>query len=355
MKLSKTAVILACTMLAAMGCGKEENKRPVSAEGDAVVYHQIIADGIDYLSSEGIQAEKGLEICMVGKESGGYFWDQLEKGADQAVKDINKEMGYEGSDKIELTFDAPEKEDIIEQVNIIDQFLDKSPDAICISFTDAGACSTQMALARNNGITLYAVDSADKENSVDLSCTTDNEKAAREAAAHLYETLEDGAQVAVIVHNSLSETGMMRLEGFQKELEENYQDKNIEIVAVADMKEEGSMTEIMDQLLEDYPDLDGILCSNQNVTVDFLDYLENSELQIKAVGFDVNEKIIEAVKEGKLIGTIAQDPYGMGYASVIAVVRELSGMRNVSDIHSSYCWVDQENLETEEVQILLDF
>lgn len=147
----------------------------------------------------------------------------------------------------------------------------------------------------------------------------------------------------------------MRLEGFQKELEENYQDKNIEIVAVADMKEEGSMTEIMDQLLEDYPDLDGILCSNQNVTVDFLDYLENSELQIKAVGFDVNEKIIEAVKEGKLIGTIAQDPYGMGYASVIAVVRELSGMRNVSDIHSSYCWVDQENLETEEVQILLDF
>ena len=58
---------------------------------------------------------------MVGKDSGSGFWKQVHEGASQAVHDINAALGFTGSDKVELNYDAPADSDIAEQIDIIDQ------------------------------------------------------------------------------------------------------------------------------------------------------------------------------------------------------------------------------------------
>ncbi len=40
------------------------------------------------------------------------------------------------------------------------------------------------------------------------------------------------------------------------------------------------------------------------------------EGQVKVVGFDEQEETLQAISEGRVVGTIVQDPYGFGYRSV---------------------------------------
>ena len=50
---------------------------------------------------------------------------------------------------------------------------------------------------------------------------------------------------------------------------------------------------------------------------------------------------------------IVQNPFGMGYASVIAASRASLGMANEAYIDTGYLWVTKENIESKEVQQML--
>lgn len=64
---------------------------------------------------------------MVGKDSASSFWKRVKAGAEQAVADLNEALGYTGNAKVKVTYDAPAKESVSEQIDIIDQMLDKNP------------------------------------------------------------------------------------------------------------------------------------------------------------------------------------------------------------------------------------
>lgn len=71
------------------------------------------------------------------------------------------------------------------------------------------------------------------------------------------------------------------------------------------------------------------------------------------VGFDAEEDEISALSEGQISGLIVQNPYGMGYASVVAAARAALGQGNEAVVNTGYLWVDAQNLKTEEVQRIL--
>ena len=72
------------------------------------------------------------------------------------------------------------------------------------------------------------------------------------------------------------------------------------------------------------------------------------------VGFDTSEKIIEAVGDGTILGTIAQDPYRMGYAAVVAAARSVAGMENAEAVSTSHLWIDKENVQSDEVRAMVN-
>lgn len=386
LKLSKFYIVASCTALFVLGCGKEgviqkepqepaqviEDVQPeqtgeeitdvpADAEADGEQsetdqeYYPIKKGAVNYLSVTGIKAEPGTQIAMIGTDSGNEFWDQVKKGAQDAVADLNASLGYTGKNKIALTFTAPKKEDVIEQINIIDQFLDKAPDALCIAFTDASACKTQIQMAKNDGIKIIAFDTADEANLTEALVATDNKAAASEAASKLYESINFEGKVAIMVHNSLSQTGQDRKQAIVDELANRYNDKNIQFVDIVYLaQEDRNSEEILDQLLERNPDLAGIICTDLHTTELVIDYVKQLEEQNFCVaGFDTSEKIIGAVQDGTLIGTMSQDPYGMGYATITTAVRSVSGQAKASRVVSSHEWINSSNLMSEEVQWLL--
>lgn len=311
----------------------------------------LLYNGADYLSAEGIVLEEGTSIAMVATNSKNQYWSNVRAGAEAAIADLNQALGYTGKSKIKLLYDAPKGEDVVEQVNIIDQFLDKAPDALCIAFLHASACRTQMDMAKNNGIKLIAVDTPDENRLTEAVVATDNQAAASLAAQKLFESIDYEGKVAVIVHNSQTASAQARKSAIIDEMTQNYNDKNIQFVEIVDTaQEERSETQILSELLEKHSDLAGIICTDLQTTEMVIDYakgLENPEFQI--VGFDSSEKILAEVGN-LLVGTIAQDPYHMGYAAIIAAARSISGMGNMTNIYTDYLWVDGETVSDPEVQ-----
>ena len=76
-----------------------------------------------YSNIQGLNLEPGTYISIIGKDESSSYWKEVKKGVEQAVKDLNKTLGYSGEDKIKATFNAPDGEDIDEQVNILDEEL----------------------------------------------------------------------------------------------------------------------------------------------------------------------------------------------------------------------------------------
>lgn len=371
--LKKICMAAMCTTVLLSGCGTAKEvaeKEEITAEivdveeetasiADEMVIekvnlHPIIEDQIDYLNVEEIRLDPGMQIAMVAANSGTKFWDDLKAGAMQAAADLNEALGFSGKDKLILSFDAPKNGDMIEQINIIDQFLDKAPDALCVAFLDATASKTQMQMAKNNGIKLIAFDSPDESRLTEALIATDNKAAATEAADRLYEAIGYQGKVAILVHNSLTQTGQDRKQAAIDQLAAKYNDKDIQFVDIVYLaQEDRSETEILEELLEKNPDLAGIICTDQQTTEMVIDYAKNMEsVNFKIVGFDVSEKILGEIG-GLLEGTIAQDAYGIGYATVVAAARSLAGMENAPSIHGEHLWIDASNLESAEAQSLI--
>ena len=74
---------------------------------------------------------------------------------------------------------------------------------------------------------------------------------------------------------------------------------------------------------------------------------------MKVIGFDANDDGIQDLKDGKVNGLIVQNPFGMGYATVVAAVRASLNMGNEAVVNTGYTWVTKKNLKTDEVQKVL--
>ena len=62
------------------------------------------------------------------------------------------------------------------------------------------------------------------------------------------------------------------------------------------------------------------------------------------MGFDAEEEEVAAME---------QNPFGMGYAAVIAEARAACDLNNEAYVNTGYVWMTPDNLESEEIQNML--
>ena len=314
----------------------------------------IEAEGIDYLSVEGIEVPEGTAISMIGKDSASGFWKRVKAGAEQAVADINEALGYTGNAKVKLTYDAPSKENVSEQIDIIDQMLDKNPDALIVGYIDVNSGKTQLELAEANGVPVFAVDSSIQNSLIETETKTDNYKAAAEAADRLCEAIGDSGEVALLVHSSETETGIEREKGFREEIEQNH--PNVQIIDTTYVNEdERSAEEIVAAVMAEHPDLKAYFGTNDNVTrvlATVVSKFAPEGQSVLAAGFDTSAKLVQAVKDGTLTGVMGQDAFGMGYACAVSALRSIASLDNASVIEPGYYWINAENADDAVTQML---
>ena len=75
--------------------------------------------------------------------------------------------------------------------------------------------------------------------------------------------------------------------------------------------------------------------------------------QIMLVGFDTGKEQLLALESGEIAGLIVQNPFGMGYASVVAAARTVLEAGNEAEVSTSYLWLTKDNMNEESIQKML--
>ena len=303
----------------------------------------------------------------------------MEAGAKQAVADINSMLGYKGEDKIKLSFSAPDvRDDVDEQINILDEELARYPIAIGIAAIATTACHSQFELAADNGIPIVTFDSGTEYADIAAHVSTNNIEAAQAAAVQLAGLMENIGEVAVIVQDSISMTAKEREKGFVDAITANYPDISIvnvyhmdqlETMAVQIASERSALLpegeepvdpasitqeEAVKYIIEKNPNLKAVYATNLDTTQlvgDVFHSLKRDDLLF--VGFDGGEKQLKLQKKGTVDGLILQNPYGIGYATVVAAARNVLELGNEAYIDSGYTWVTKSNMQEADIKKML--
>lgn len=374
---------LLCCALSFTACSDgAENKKPNSSSEsteETVKGKLDVLRPIAYNSVKGLSLEPGSYISIIGRYSDDSYWKEVEDGAVQAVKDLNALLGYKGDDKIKITFSAPSvRDDVNEQVNILDEELSRYPVAVGIAAIDTTACKIQFDLAAENNIPIVTFDSGTEYQYIASHVSTNNLSATQTAAAQLAYAIEEEGEVIVFVQDSVSQTAKERSQGFLDTMTTKF--PNISVVevyhfdqleatrqAIADeinaalaegedavSAEDFTQEEVIQYIIEKHPNAKGIYTTNLDTTQAVADVLAEMEKKdLVFVGFDGGEEQMDLLKNETLSGLIVQNPYGMGYATVVASVRAALGLGNESFVDSGYLWVTLDNMNSSDIKGIL--
>ena len=112
--------------------------------------------------------------------------------------------------------------------------------------------------------------------------------------------------------------------------------------------------DIYNYILEMNPDVKGIFATNGDTTMQALTACEGKDMNdVVIMGYDADQEEIDALKDGRIAGMIIQNPYGMGYATVVAEARCVLNMGNEANVNTGYTWVTPDNVEDKAVQNIL--
>ncbi|MEV4517047.1 ABC transporter substrate-binding protein [Dactylosporangium sp. NPDC049525] len=288
--------------------------------------------------------EKKPYVALISKGFRHQFWQAVKAGAEQAGKELNVTVTFEG---------AQEEGNVEQQIQLLQTVIDKKPSAIGFAAIDSQAAGPLMQQAKTNKIPVIAFDSGVDSDVPVTTASTDNLAAAAEAAKHMAEKIGHEGKIAMVVHDQTSVTGVQRRDGFQ-----DYMKKNEPKIQIVDIQYSGDplkATDLAKAIMTANPDLKGIYGSNEGAAIGVLHAAQEKGLTNKLVivGFDSGKDQIDAIKAGTMYGAITQNPVGIGYETVKAAVATIKGEKLPKSIDTGFYWYDKTNIDDAKISAVL--
>ncbi|MDR6881986.1 ribose transport system substrate-binding protein [Bacillus sp. 3255] len=326
MILAATVFTLTASLLTACGSGAPASSSAApavqtSSSGSAKAYIPVISKGFQH-----------------------QFWQAVKQGAEKAAKEFD----------VQITFEGPETESQVDkQIEMLQAALDKKPTAIAFAALDSKASVSLLQKAKSANIPIIGFDSGVDSDIPVTTAATDNKKAAALAADKMAEKIGDAGEVALVVHDQTSRTGVDRRDGFVEQMKAKH--PNIKIVDIQyGGGDQLKSTDLAKAIIQGHPNLKGIFGANEGSAIGVVNAvteLKNDKIVI--IGYDSGKAQIDAIKSGKMAGAITQDPIGIGYWSVKAAVMASKGEKVEKMIDTGFHWYDKSNLDSPEIKALL--
>jgi ribose transport system substrate-binding protein len=282
-------------------------------------------------------------IPLISKGFQHQFWQAVKSGADQAGKDLN----------VKVTFEGPETEAMVDkQIDMLSAALAKKPAAVGFAALDSKAAIPLLKKAQAAKIPVIAFDSGVDSDIPLTTTTTDNVAASALAADKMAELIGKAGEVAVVVHDQTSRTGIDRRDGFLNKMKSAY--PNIKIVSVQyGGGDQLKSTEITKAILQANPNIKGIFGANEGSAIGVLNAAKEMKRKIVIIGYDSGKQQKAAVASGEMAGAITQNPVGMGYKTVEAAVKALKGEKLPKIIDTGFYWWDKSNMNDPKIAAVL--
>ena len=291
----------------------------------------------------GTASAEEIYIPLISKGFQHQFWQAVKSGADQAAKDLN----------VKITFEGPESETMVDkQIDMLSAALAKKPAAIGFAALDSQAATPLLKKAQAANIPIIAFDSGVANDIPVTTATTDNAAAAALAADKMAALIGNEGEVAVVVHDQTSRTGIDRRDGFLNKMKSAYPKIKVVSVQYGDGDHLKS-TEITKTILQANPKIKGIFGANEGSAIGVLNAAKEMNRKIVIIGYDSGKQQKDAVADGSMAGAITQNPVGMGYKTVEAAVKALKGEKLPKIIDTGFYYYDKNNMNDPKIAAVL--
>lgn len=279
---------------------------------------------------------------IIAKGFSHQFWQAVKLGAENAAKANN----------VTITFEAPSTEaEIDKQTDMLNAAIAKKPQGLGFAALDSKAQVPALQKAADAGIPIVAFDSGVDSDLPLATCTTDNINAAGAAADKLAEAIGGEGEVAAEIHDQTSATGIGRRDGFVNRIKEKYPK-----ITLVDIKYANDALKAADDIkatLQAFPNLKGVFASNEGAAIGLAVAIKESGAKIVGVGYDSGKSQKDAINDGTLIGSISQNPVGIGECVVNSLAKAVKGEKLEKVIDTGFVWYDKTNMNDPAVAAVL--
>jgi len=284
-------------------------------------------------------------IAVIPKGTTHEYWKAVHAGAERAARELGVEILWKGPLK---------EDDRTAQIQVVEDFIVRGVDGIVLMPLDEKALVAPAKDAASRGIPVVVADSDLAWEGRVSFVATDNKRGGRMGAETLAGLLGGKGKVVMLRYLEGSASTAAREAGF---LEAIATHPGIEVISsnqYTGATVEGAY-QTSENVLNSFPEIDGIFCPNESAAFGMLRALEDSGRvdQVAFVGFDSSEKLLEGLAAQKIDALVLQDPVKMGELAVRALVEHLDGARVAARIDTGVVVASPANLDSPEIQSLL--
>lgn len=257
---------------------------------------------------------------------------------------------------VNAEYEAPADFDVSQQVRTLEDVIARGADGIAISANDDTGLIGVVSDAVAQGVEVVTFDAPAPSTEAATYIGTDNETAGASGAEEMAERLDNSGQIAVL-QGGLGATNLnLRTQGFTERMEEIAPD--VEIVTVEDYGgDRANAINVTENLLETYPDLDGIFSVSADGAPAASVVVEERDVVDQTVvgGFDDLSDTLDAIEEGTVDFAVVQRVYAMGWLSVERLL-DLRDGEEIDDVYDTgVVIVTEDNFDTYSDEIREEF
>lgn len=273
----------------------------------------VFAQGTQEAATTSSSGEKKLTFGYAVQDLGNQYWVTAADG----VKAQCAEMGINC-----MVMDA--NTDPAKELANVENMIQSGVNAILLSPWDSDSGATATKTANKAGIPVFILDIGVTSGDYVSFIISDNKAGGVMAGEYMASLLPAGSEVAHITCQLGYVQPALRGEGFTEAAEK----AGLKVVAKQPADSQRSLgMDVMQNMLQANPNIKGVFCENDEMALGAVEAISaaGKSGKISVIGFDGNDDAVKAVKEGRMMATVAQQPYKMGQMGVQTAYDYLQG------------------------------
>jgi ribose transport system substrate-binding protein len=262
-------------------------------------------------------------VALVVKTLNNPYFIEMQRGAEAAAKAQGVDLLVQGAER---------EVDVERQMQIVENLIQRHVDVLIVAPSGSREIVPVIVKANRAGIPVLIVDT--RADPAELKAAggkvaafvgSDNYAGGRLAGEFLVARTGGAARIAVLEGIPGHETGDARLRGFKAALAGH---PGMVIVASQPANWERDLGyNVCQNILQAHPDVNALFAANDLMALGAVEAIAAAGRtgKIAVIGFDAQDEARQAIKQGTMAATVAQNPARMGAEAVAAAVKLRSG------------------------------
>ncbi len=302
----------------------------------------VMAVSMMGMTSVAVQADDTVKIVIIGVQSGGSYWGNIEKGFTEACE----ELGWEGD------YWTPQNAgNDSEMVQLAENALTQGYDVICMEINDLDMYGDVISRAKEDGVKLISLTDVGEENCdafVGIDSYASGYSQGEKIAEFAKELGYDSINYVTLMSTTDNASQLKNRQGIADAMSENFDGEINEIDIAATDSNAATAQDKLSAFYLANPDLNAVASVDLYAALGAAQFVDENGLQGKfiATGLELTADAFNRVLDGDLMATSSVDSVGIGKNFCYVAQKILNGENYDYSNPAEKIWVLPDDVES---------